>query len=145
MLPLIKLVHRLRNWVIRDQSAARPSDSDTDPLTMTNFEQRMYPFITHHFVEPPYRRNHWSLNTLAVHPAYQNRGAGRELVAWGMERARADGLPAGVIAAKGREMFYRRCGFDLLVGWATEGVDVQGNKNPLGVRGIGGGAIMWTR
>jgi Acetyltransferase (GNAT) domain len=112
---------------------------------MYNFERAMYPFIAHHFSEPPYRRNHWSLCTLGVKPQYQYRGIGRELVAWGLGRARAEELPATVIGAKGKDVFYRRCGFDLLVGWATEGVDAKGNRNPLGLRGIGGGCIMFTR
>lgn len=112
---------------------------------MNNFEQAMYPFIKHHFSIPPYRRNHWSLCILGVHPHYQYRGIGRDLVAWGLRRARTEGIPAAVIGSKGKDVFYRRCGFDLLVGWATEGFDANGRPNPLGVRGIGGGCILFTR
>ena len=56
-----------------------------------------------------------------------------------MDRAREEDVPAAVMAAKGKETFYNRCGFTELVGWATDGVD-----NPLNGR-IGGGAIMFTK
>ncbi|MCJ1286153.1 hypothetical protein MMC26_005498 [Xylographa opegraphella] len=104
----------------------------------TTLEPILWPFISHHYLSPPQRRTHWSLSCLAVLPQYQNHGHGRQLVAWGLERARQDGVPAAVMAAKGKEVFYKRCGFTELVGWATDGLN-----NPLNGR-IGGGAIMFT-
>ena len=99
-----------------------------------------------------------------MNPPDQKSGIGRTLVAWGLERAKADGLPAVVIGAKGTERFYQRCGFELLVGACpdVEFIDVPGTsgedssagtgvpngtrvRNPLRERNIGGGAVMWTK
>jgi predicted N-acetyltransferase YhbS len=69
---------------------------------------------------------------------------GRQLAAWGLERARGEGVPAVVIAAKDLEGYYQRCGFEELVGVVSE-AEVDGMVNPLKERGIGGGAVLWTR
>ncbi|MCJ1402732.1 hypothetical protein MMC11_005953 [Xylographa trunciseda] len=116
-----------------NRAASKPPE-----IGPTTLEPILWPFISHHYLSPPHRRTHWSLSCLAVLPQYQNRGHGRQLVAWGLERARQEGVPAAVMAAKGKEIFYERCGFTELVGWATDGVD-----NPLNGR-ISGGAIMFT-
>ncbi|EEQ31710.1 conserved hypothetical protein [Microsporum canis CBS 113480] len=91
------------------------------------------------YASPPHRQVNWSLSCLAVRPKYQRLGHGRELVAWGLDRAREEGIAASVLAAKGKDTFYRRCGFTELAGWATDG-----EGNPLkGV--VEGGAVMFTR
>ena len=121
-----------------------------------NFGPSMWPFVSHHFTEPPYRRNHWELSVLGVHPDFHKRSIGRSLVAWGLQRARSDGVPAVVIGAKGTENFYQRCGFELYVGACPDqeyveseavdrGTEPSRIRNPLRVRNLGGGAIMWTR
>jgi len=53
-------------------------------------------------------------------------------------------VPAVVIAAKDLEGYYQRCGFEELVGVVSE-AEVDGMVNPLKERGIGGGAVLWTR
>ena len=113
-------------------------------MTWWNFGSIIGPFTAHFFNNPPWRRNHWSLELLAVHPSHQGKGFGRELATWGVVRAESDGIPAVVVAAKGKEDFYRVCGFKLLAGWASEPTDKEGNKNPLAKRGVGGGAILWS-
>lgn len=143
--PIIKLFTGLHYQVFGNRSFVRPSPEDPKPLTKFNFEELMWPFMAHHFTSVPYRQNHWELATLGVDPKYQRRGVGRELVLWGLEKAREDDLPAVVVGAKGTEEFYERCGFEFLVGYATEGINEKGEENPLRLRGIGGGCIRWTR
>jgi predicted N-acetyltransferase YhbS len=82
---------------------------------------------------------------MAVHPEYQGKGFGRELVQQGLERAKHDAegdLPVCVVSADGKEGFYQKCGFGDIEGYtATAG----GSENPLMRAGIGGGAVMWTK
>lgn len=82
------------------------------------------------------RAESWYLDALGVHPDYQGRGVGRELVRWGLERAEKDGVCASVISAKGEDEFYRKAGFSLQDGSAT-----AGKGNPLA--GVEGGNIWW--
>ncbi|KAF2849725.1 hypothetical protein T440DRAFT_355844, partial [Plenodomus tracheiphilus IPT5] len=72
------------------------------------------------------RANNWYLSLCGIHPDYQGKGVGRELVAWGLEKARQEGVHASVIASEGNDTFYLRCGFDEVVGDAT-----SGEGNPL--------------
>jgi len=99
------------------------------------------------FFSAPHRKIHWSLENLAIHPDYQGRGYGRQLVEWGLEDAKHDptgNLPACVIAADGKEVFYQKCGFHELVGWLSKTVDDKGRDNPMRGNGLGGGAVLWT-
>lgn len=82
------------------------------------------------------RAETWYLGLLAIHPDYQGHGIGKQFVAWGFERARADTVCVSVISALGKDGFYRNCGFDVDVGYATEG-----EGNPLS--GVPGGLIMF--
>lgn len=108
-----------------------------DP-SMADVLDRMEPFTAHHWTGT--RAESWYLNLLGVDPAFGGKGAGRELVAWGFERAREEGMGVGcsVIVAVGKEKFYERCGFDVTVGRAG---DEGGEANPL--RDVRGGAIMF--
>jgi predicted N-acetyltransferase YhbS len=73
-----------------------------------------------------------------VHPAFRNRGFGRELVEWGLKKAHEEGVHASVISSDSKEPFYFNCGFDSIVGSMTDG-----EGNPLGSRNVRGGAIMF--
>jgi hypothetical protein len=84
----------------------------------------MYPFIRHFWLGP--RAKCWDLHSLAVSPEYRNRGYGRTLVGWGLNVAMEEDISSSVLSAKGKEQFYRRCGYGEVVGWATDG-----EKNPL--------------
>jgi GNAT superfamily N-acetyltransferase len=106
-----------------------------DPAT-ANILQEAEPYIAHHF-EGIYA-NSWYLHLLAVHPAFQYRGFGRELIEWGLEKAREEGMHASVISSDSKEPFYFACGFDSIVGSMTDG-----KGNPLGLRNMRGGAIMF--
>ena len=113
-------------------------------MTWFNFDSMIGPFTRRFFTELPHRRNHWILDLLAVDPACQGHGFGRELAAWGVTRAASEDLPAVVVAAEGKDSFYRHCGFKIFAGVATEATDKDGNQNPLAERGVGGGDILWT-
>jgi GNAT superfamily N-acetyltransferase len=63
----------------------------------------------HHPKEP-----HWYLQTLAVAPSAQRRGAGTALLEPGLARADADGLPAFLETNRESNVpYYRRFGFEL--------------------------------
>ncbi|KAM5432795.1 hypothetical protein MferCBS31731_007321 [Microsporum ferrugineum] len=117
-----------------NRAASRPPQ-----LTEESVRQALLKSLGALYASPPHRQVNWSLSCLAVRPKYQRLGHGRELVAWGLDRAREEGIAASVLAAKGKDTFYRRCGFTELAGWATDG-----EGNPLkGV--VEGGAVMFTR
>ena len=133
----------LSNLAFSNRAGIRPTASDPKPLTRANFDARISPFAAQFFAGA-HRSRHWELCTLAVPPEHQHRGIGRQLAEWGLERARGEGVPAVVIAAKDLEGFYQMCGFEELVGVASE-AEVDGMMNPLKERGIGGGAVLWTK
>jgi GNAT superfamily N-acetyltransferase len=145
--PLLSIYHRFLNSIFHNRATRSPSPTDPTPLHKLNFDSLLGPFADQFFVEPAYRRRHWELSLLGVHPQFQGLGVGSELVRWGLEKAEADGLPAVVVGAPDTESFYQRRGFTELVGYISQAVDGEGEgrKNPLMERGIGGGAVMWTR
>lgn len=98
--------------------------------------QRSFPFIAHYW-KAPHRLENWYLQLCSTGPQYQGKGYGKELVLWGVQRAKAEGVAASLIAAKGKEGFYMKCGFGEPIGWASEG----GEENPI--HHVAGGAIMW--
>lgn len=73
--------------------------------------QRTAPFYAHHWTGT--RGEVWMLSHLAVAPSSERKGIGRELVEWGFEQARREGVGCTVISAAGMEGFYRKCGFDV--------------------------------
>ncbi|KAF3032400.1 hypothetical protein E8E11_000729 [Didymella keratinophila] len=92
-----------------------------------NILQEAEPYFAHHFEGT--RADSWYLHLLAVHSASQHRGFGRELVFWGLERAREEDVHASVISSDPKESFYFACGFESIVGSM---MDDEGN--PLGLR-----------
>lgn len=134
------------------RAMARPTPEDPDPLLHSNFIRRSEPWMTPlmEFPLKPWRKNMWSLDLLGIHPKWQGRGYGKELVRWGLEQAKGDRLPDGgevpavVVSAEGKEVFYQKSGFKEIVGYQTEEVESIGEKNPFRSRGIGGGAVIWS-
>ena len=64
-------------------------------------------------VHPP--EPHWYLEALGVHPRGQGRGVGTSLMAEGLRRADASGLPCYLETSDpANEMFYRRLGFEVV-------------------------------
>lgn len=82
------------------------------------------------------RSESWYLDLLAVHPDYQGRGIGRKLVLWGLNRAEEEGICASVISAKGKDAFYKICGYEIQDGRAG-----MGEGNPLA--DVEGGNMWW--
>ncbi|KAG9577026.1 hypothetical protein KCU77_g1611, partial [Aureobasidium melanogenum] len=69
----------------------------------------------------------WDLELLFQAPQYQGRGFGKELVAWGLARAKQEGVRVSVASAPGKEGFYRKLGIDEEV----EGTLNNGQKDPV--------------
>jgi len=90
-----------------------------------------FPLIASHWSGG--RKENWYLDFLAVHPDYQGKQHGRELVQWGIDEAATEGVCASVIAAYEKDRFYKKFGF----------VEVgRSNIGPLG--DLKGGAILFT-
>jgi GNAT superfamily N-acetyltransferase len=61
------------------------------------------------------REPHWYLEVLSVEPARQRQGYGSALLAPGLERCDADGMPAYLETQREANVpFYRRFGFELI-------------------------------
>ena len=146
MKPLLSTFYRLRRALFPNRATVVPTKEN--PLTYWNFGPIIVPFIIQ-FMSAPHRALHWSLEILAVHPNHQGKGYGRELVQHGLEgfvrEDPAGELPACVVAADGKEEFYRKAGFPELVGWLSKARDGEGRENPMSKNGVGGGAVLWTR
>lgn len=97
---------------------------------------RLQPFIMAPFKGE--RAEVWYLNLLGTRPDRQGRGVGHTLVRWGLAAAEAEDVWAAVIAAKGKDTFYQRRGFEFIDGSAT-----AGEGNPLA--GREGGHVHWKR
>ncbi|KAE9375094.1 putative GNAT family acetyltransferase [Stipitochalara longipes BDJ] len=123
------LAHRLASLYNKYEKWMWPNHA-ADP-SKANVLDESKPLIEHHWSGA--REQNWYLDLLAVHPEYQGKMYGRELVQWGIEEAKREGICASVIAAEGKDRFYGRFGF----------VEVgRANVGPLA--GIEGGAIMFN-
>lgn len=93
----------------------------------------------HHFFDHLHngdRAECWSLVWLGTHPDYQGQGHGRQLVQWGLDRAKEENVWASVVAAQGKDPFYKKCGFEFI-----EGSGTMGEGNPLA--GLDGANMHW--
>ncbi|KAL5114626.1 hypothetical protein ACEQ8H_007471 [Pleosporales sp. CAS-2024a] len=100
-----------------------------------------YPWFQHHWdgvTNGLPRANNWHLNLCCIDPAYQKRGFGQQLLAWGLEQARSEKVHSSVVASFQNEGFYLRCGYEEVVGNCLEG-----EGNPLAAAGVKGGDILW--
>ena len=126
---LVLLRHRIASYWQPNRAA--------DP-EMHNIIANVFSFTTHLWSGT--RATGWYLNFLAVKPAYQNRGYGRALVAWGVERAKQENVAASVCSGKGRETFYQKCGFDVQAGKITDG---EGNPLKAKIEEDAGGLVLF--
>lgn len=97
--------------------------------------ERAHPFYEHMWSGD--REESWYLHILGVHPEYQGHGVGRKLVQWGLDRAQSEGVCASVMAAKGKDGFYQKCGYTI-----QDGSGGMGEGNPLS--NVEGGNMWWT-
>lgn len=69
------------------------------------------------------------LTLLVVHPAYERRGHGADLVRWGIQLAQLDHLNIGLIASEVASPMYKRLGFEFI-----QKFDLEGNEtSPRGI------------
>jgi GNAT superfamily N-acetyltransferase len=54
-----------------------------------------FPLCAHYWAGS--RKENWYLDILAVHPDCQGKGIGRELVQWGIDTAKNEGVPASLV------------------------------------------------
>lgn len=64
-----------------------------------------------HFFQQPYGDKNLYLSILACHPAYQRRGIGKQLVNWGLDKAKQEGLDLTVFGSPMGSLLYRNVGF----------------------------------
>jgi GNAT superfamily N-acetyltransferase len=86
------------------------------------------------------RATNWYLNLCCVDPDFQQRGCGRLLVSWGLNRASQEAVHASVIASDGSTDFYLKSGFDEVVGNASR---VGGEANPMMRANVQGGDVLF--
>ncbi len=93
-------------------SEAGSSDQrrDADPKRMRLFEESLTKARTHYF-ERIYGENRIHLRVLVTHPDCQRRGAGGNLVTWGIEKAKEDNLAVTLFASPIGGQLYRKLGF----------------------------------
>lgn len=83
---------------------------DADPKRMKVFEESLEKARTQCF-KRLYGENRMQLRLLVTHPDYQRRGAGGELVKWGIEKAKEDNLALALFASPIGGHLYRKLGF----------------------------------
>ncbi|CAJ0547434.1 Ff.00g041880.m01.CDS01 [Fusarium sp. VM40] len=123
--PLSSVAMKVHSWAWPNRA--------TDP-GVEDVIERAYPCFDH--IWSGERAESWYLECLAVHPEFQGRGIGKELVQWGLDKAQAEGVCASVVSALGKDGFYAKCGFDEQYGSAR-----QGEGNPLA--DVEGSSIYW--
>lgn len=73
---------------------------DTSPSSAQHFSST--------YQEPPIS---WSVADIAVDPAYQRHGIGMNLLEWGMNQAKEDGIPVILEATNAGQRLYEKAGF----------------------------------
>jgi ribosomal protein S18 acetylase RimI-like enzyme len=89
-----------------------PDRRDAHHARMTQFRSDMNR-AKKEILEKRYGDKELYLGLLACHPDYQGRGAGRELLRWGLEKADEEGLDVTLMTALNgpASPFYKRFGF----------------------------------
>jgi GNAT superfamily N-acetyltransferase len=80
----------------------------------------------------PERHARWHAGSLVVSPEYQNKGIGRLLMGYVMEKAEREGVPMGLTASPHGEKLYSKLGFQRL---GDYGMRVANDE--------GGGIMIW--
>ena len=140
-------MHEVQRRVIPNRAIRAPTVEEPDPIQKYDFGAVMGPFVGNFFSEPELSSNHWEVCTLAVHPEFQGRGFGVELVAWGSEKAKMENVLCIVISSTGSEDWYQKRGFVVHVACAGTVDRVENGKvipNPMKGRVASGGHIYKT-
>lgn len=116
------------------RNLTRPNRA-SDP-SRANTLQQTIPFTQHMWSGD--RAEAWHLEILGVHPDHQGKGIGKLLVRQGLEQADKEGICASVTSARGKDDFYRSCGYEI-----QEGHVGMGEGNPLA--DAQGGNMWWKR
>lgn len=127
MRPLMSLRNRIESLFYPNHAA--------DPSMLDLYPSIKIPLLA--ICRSGQRSTGWYLNCFAVDPAYEKQGYGRILVAWGIDQATREKVAASVTSAERRDIFYRRCGFDIEVGRVTDG-----KGNPLKNKTDGGAFLF---
>lgn len=83
---------------------------DADLKRMKAFEESLEKARTHYFKQV-YGENRMHLRLLVTHPDYQSRGAGGNLVRWGIEKSKEQNVAVTLFASPMGEQLYRKLGF----------------------------------
>ncbi|KAK1046532.1 hypothetical protein LTR74_017946 [Friedmanniomyces endolithicus] len=102
-----------------------------EPSRAQLFEQ-LEPFIAHHWAGT--RAEVLDLDLIAVDSASGKKSYGRQLVAWGFEKARQDDVGCSVIVARGVAPIYHACGYDVEAGNMKDAGGVHYDANVLSMR-----------
>lgn len=117
---------------VKDYLSALPTQNRaSDPTKMDALDSSI-PLIAHYWTGN--RKDVWDLSLIAVHPNFEGKGIGKQLVMWGLNEAKKKGIGASVTAAEGKDTWYERFGYKK-VGMANVGA--------LAENGMRGGAIMF--
>lgn len=93
-----------------DKPADEPQRRDANPARMAAYQEDSLAAKQRLF-EEPYGDRQLYLGMLACHPDYRRRGAGSQLVAWGMTKARTEKLTLTLFASPMGARVYKRLGF----------------------------------
>lgn len=91
-------------------SAPSTERRDANPSRVQKYAQE-FTKAKQHFFEHPYGQHNLYLSILACHPSYQRRGIGRQLVRWGLEKAKLENLDMTVFGSPMGSLLYRSVGF----------------------------------
>jgi ribosomal protein S18 acetylase RimI-like enzyme len=69
--------------------------------------------------------DHIWLTFLGVDPRYQRRGAGKQLLQWGVKRSNEEGIPIGLVASPVGCKLYRSVGFQNTGVLEIEGLPIK--------------------
>ena len=116
------------------QQKEKPQHASYDPILRNPFPSAHH-FFDHHWTGP--RSSSIYLELLAISPSHQGQGHAKQLIQWGLERAKEEGVGASVVSSMAGYEFYKKMGFVVCTGKVTEGVG-----NPLS--GLKSGWILFT-
>jgi GNAT superfamily N-acetyltransferase len=120
---IVEAQNRWWNWTWTDRSA--------DQDAIAKFD-KSWDDIAHHFTGP--RKECWMIDILCVHPEFQKKGFGRDLILNAIEVCRSEEpmIPLAVIASEVGDAFYEKHGFQ-----------EAGRANVGGLSGVKGGSLKF--